>query len=306
MDTALVILAAGMGSRYGGNKQVDGIGPNGEILMEYSVFDALRAGFNKIVFIIKPDMQALMDNLLGKKLSALCDRTGRPVEIRYVYQSFESIPAFYHIPEGRVKPFGTVHALLCAEQAVREPFAVINADDYYGIDAYRTLHERLISLDETHQAMMVAYRLKNTVSRFGTVTRGLCDVQNGRLTAIRETYNIRQNEDGSVCDATEGRIVPLDAEALVSMNMWGFTPWIFPAMRRRFHDFLRALPQDELRREYVLPVFVSDMLGAGELTVRVEATDSEWFGMTYREDRPQVAEALERLHREGLYPPSLH
>ena len=184
MQVSLVIMAAGLGSRYGGSKQVDGIGPSGEILMEYSIYDALRAGFNKVVFIIKPEMQEMMDGLVGY-LKNKKTAEGQPVEVEYVYQDFSSVPDFYRIPEGRTKPFGTVHALLCAEKAVSGPFCVINADDYYGVDAYRTIYEELVRLPAAGKGTMVGYLLKNTASLHGTVSRGVCRVKDGTLDSIR-------------------------------------------------------------------------------------------------------------------------
>ena len=190
MKVSLVIMAAGLGSRYGGSKQVDGLGPNGEILMEYSIHDALRAGFNKVVFIIKPEMEEMMKKLVGY-LEQRTAADGSPVEVKYVFQDFSSVPSFYKIPEGRTKPFGTVHALLCAADVVDGPFCVINADDYYGIDAYRTIYNELLRLPQDGRATMVGYLLKNTASLFGTVSRGVCRTADGKLQDIRETLKIQ-------------------------------------------------------------------------------------------------------------------
>ena len=192
MKAALVIMAAGMGSRYGGNKQVDGIGPNGEILMEYSIFDALRAGFTKVVFIIKPDMRDLMENMVGHHLAARKTADGDNVEVCYAYQDFSSVPDFYTVPSDRVKPFGTVHALLCAREFVHEPFVVINADDYYGVDAFKTIYAELSKLAESGEGTMVGYDLCNTVSEHGTVTRGVCHVnEQGMLDRVVETFHLK-------------------------------------------------------------------------------------------------------------------
>ena len=187
MKATLIIMAAGLGSRYGGNKQTDGVGPNGEILMEYGVYDAVRAGFDKIVFIIKPDMRALMARLCGNMASRLHTADGTPVEVCYAFQDFSSVPDFYRIPPERTKPFGTTHAVLCTREFVREPFCVINADDYYGVDAYRTIYEELQRLPPQGAATMVGYLLKNTVTKYGTVSRGVCHVRDGYLTDIHET-----------------------------------------------------------------------------------------------------------------------
>lgn len=299
MKLSLVIMAAGLGTRYGGNKQVDGIGPHGEILMEYSIHDALRAGFGKVVFIIKPEMRKMMEDLCGY-LSHRTALDGSPVEVEYVYQDFSSIPA--PIPEGRTQPFGTVHALLCAAETVREPCCVINADDFYGFDAYRIMAQALRRLPEAGHAAMVGYLLKNTASLHGTVTRGICVQQDGFLRGVRETRNIQLYSDGTLRDLGADR--PLDPDAVVSMNFWGFMPSIFPILRRDFEDFLRAAGND-LRAERLLPEMVDSQLQAGGLRVSLLSSAGQWFGMTYREDREAVAQALRRLHERGEYPESL-
>ena len=302
MHSSLVIMAAGLGSRYGGSKQVDGIGPNGEILMEYSIHDALRAGFDKVVFIIKPEMQEMMDGLVGY-LKQKKTADGRPVEVAFVYQDFTSVPSFYHIPEERTKPFGTVHALLCAEPAVDGPFCVINADDYYGVDAYRTIYEELGKLAPSGESTMVGYLLKNTASLHGTVSRGVCKVKDGKLDSIQETLKIQLYPDGHLTDLDTN--TDLDPETVVSMNFWGFTPSIFPALRTYFEAFLRGLPDGAVKAECLLPVMVGEELKAGRMTVSVLNSKDKWFGMTYHEDRALVAEDLKKLHEAGVYPPSL-
>ncbi len=299
MNTTLVIMAAGMGSRYGGNKQVAQIGPGGEMLMEYSIYDALRAGFTKVVLIIKRDMLENVKGLVG-------DRVAGRAQVEYVFQDFSSIPAFYSVPAERKKPFGTVHAILCARDVVHEPFAVLNADDYYGVPAFESMQACLQQLAPSGDAAMVGYRLRNTVSEHGTVTRGVCTVRDGCLAGVTETYGIRPFPDGSIRDTHEDEAgVPLDPDALVSMNFWGFTPWIFEAGAAYFDAFLRGLPSDSLKGECLLPVMVDDLMRAGRLSVRVLSTDAAWFGMTYQEDRPRVAEALRGLHAAGVYPPTL-
>ena len=302
MKLSLVIMAAGLGSRYGGNKQVDGIGPHGEILMEYSIYDALRAGFGKVVFIIKPEMEALVRRLCGDRLEGQAAGDGSPVEVAYAFQDFSSLPAFYTPPPERTKPFGTVHALLCAAEAVREPCCVINADDYYGIDAYRAMYEELGRLPAAGKAAMVGYLLKNTASLHGTVSRGICAVENGRLRSVRETKRIQLESDGTLRDLTAD--CSLDPESPVSMNCWGFMPSIFPLLRRDFEDFLRAAGDDP-SAERLLPDLVDRELRAGGLKVSVLSSAGQWFGMTYREDREAVAQALRRLHESGEYPENL-
>ena len=305
MKAALVIMAAGMGSRYGGNKQVDGVGPNGEILMEYSIFDAIRAGFTKVVFIIKPEMLDMMKNLCGDQIAACRTRDGENVEVCYAFQDFSSVPAFYQIPADRVKPFGTTHAVLCARDVIAEPFCVINADDYYGVDAFRIVYEELGRLKETGEATMVGYLLKNTVSINGTVSRGVCRTENGHLTDVRETLKIQLFPDGSIADVADGSRVELDPDAVVSMNFWGFTPGIFPEMEAYFEDFLRNRAGTNIKAECLLPNMVGEMVDEGRLTVSVLHSADRWFGMTYHEDRQNVADELKRLHDAGVYPPSL-
>ena len=303
MKVSLVIMAAGLGSRYGGSKQVDGIGPHNEILMEYSIYDALRAGFSKVVFIIKPEMEEMMRRLCGDYLARKTALDGTPVEVAYVFQDFTSVPDFYRIPPERTKPFGTVHALLCAEPEVDGPFCVINADDYYGVDAYRTIYEELVKLPEQGKGTMVGYLLKNTASLHGTVSRGVCKVKDGRLDSIQETLKIQLYPDGHLTDLDAGR--DLAPDTVVSMNFWGFMPSIFPALRKYFEDFLRGLPADAVKAECLLPVMVGEELKAGRMTVSVLSSKDKWFGMTYHEDREIVAEELRKLHARGDYPESL-
>jgi len=304
MKAALVIMAAGMGSRYGGNKQVDGVGPNGEILMEYSIYDAIRAGFTKVVFIIKPEMLDTMKTLCGDRIARCRTRDGENVEVCYAFQDFSSVPAFYHIPAERTKPFGTTHAVLCARDVISEPFCVINADDYYGVDAFRIVYEELGRLKETGEATMVGYLLKNTVSINGTVSRGVCRTENGNLTGVEETLKIQLFPDGSIADVADGERKELDPETVVSMNFWGFAPSIFREMETYFHNFLHKAG-DNIKAECLLPNMVGELVDEGRLTVSVLHSADRWFGMTYHEDRQNVADELKRLHDTGVYPPSL-
>ena len=260
MKVSLVIMAAGLGSRYGGSKQVDGIGPHHEILMEYSIYDAIRAGFNKIVFIIKPEMEEMMHRLCGDYLAGKTARDGSPVEVAYAFQDFSSVPDFYHIPPERTKPFGTVHALLCAADVVHEPCCVINADDYYGIDAYRTIYDELVKLPETGKATMVGYLLKNTASLHGTVSRGVCTVKDGKLQSVREALKVQLYPDGTLRDLA--RDESLAPDTVVSMNFWGFMPSIFPALREYFENFLRNEAGEDIKAECLLPVMVDQQMKA--------------------------------------------
>lgn len=290
--TTLLIMAAGLGSRYGGNKQVDGIGPDGEILMQYSIYDALRAGFNKIVFVIKPEHQSIIEEFC---------KNIKNTEICFVYQDFSSIPSFYNIPADRVKPFGTVHAVLCAKDVVSEPFAVINADDFYGREAFEVIHEKLLELED-NDATMVGYRLENTVSKNGAVTRGICNMEDGKLTKVVETYKITVDSEGNISDADRGS---LDGSLLVSMNMWGFTPNIFDKLQVSFEEFLRNVPKGEIKAEYALPTFVDRSISESDLSVHVLSTSAVWFGVTYAEDKATVAAALLEKKNSGEYPAKL-
>ena len=303
MKTTLVIMAAGLGSRYGGDKQTDAIGPGGQRLMEYSIYDAVRAGFRKVVLIIKPEMRDNMEAMIGNRLRAFRLPDGEGVELAWAYQDFSSIPSFYRIPADRVKPFGTGHALLCAREAVSEPFCVINADDYYGPDAYRVMREALVRFPAEGRAAMVGYILKNTLSLGGTVSRGICEVENGLLRGVTERLTIGTAEDGSLKDFQTD--TPLSPTDVVSMNLWGFAPSFFDALDREFTDFLRNRAGDNPKAECQLPVVVNREMEAGRLEVSVLRSDAVWFGVTYREDREHVASELRRLHQEGLYPENL-
>jgi NDP-sugar pyrophosphorylase family protein len=300
MKAALVILAAGMGSRYGGVKQIEGVGPNGEILMEYSIFDAVRAGFTKIVFIITKEIHEGIHELFDARLRS------RGIEVEYAIQDYSSLPSFYKIPAERKKPYGTAHALLCAKKAVNEPFAVINADDYYGNEAYATLYKELVTMPAAGRAAMVGFKLKNTVSKHGTVTRGICTAENGFLKSITETYKITVFPDETIRDIEknpEGTL--LDPDALVSMNYWGFSPSIFAEAENYLNRFLRQISEDDLKSECLLPAFVDEQIKEGKLAVKMLGSDSVWFGMTNREDRPSVASGLKSLHENGTYPAKL-
>ena len=301
MHAALVVMAAGLGSRYGGVKQVERLGPGGEILMEYAIYDAVKAGFDRIVVIIKPEMQRDMMELFGSRVER-----GTGLKLCFAVQqmagAWEGIP----IPAARTKPLGTVHALLAAREYLDRPFAAINADDYYGAEAIGAVGAALPELGGAGDAVMAAYRLKNTVSPFGTVTRGVCSVEDDCLKKVTETYKIRPFPDGSIRDTSqseEGRL--LRAESPVSMNLWGFHPAVMERLEARFRDFLTHLSPEDNKSECLLPTAVDAMIAAGEMRCRALHTDSKWFGLTYPEDKPGVVEALRELHRAGCYPPTL-
>ncbi len=302
----LVIMAAGLGSRYGiGCKPIEGVGPAGEILLEYAVYDAVAAGFTRFVFIIKDDMRQFMDTLCAGSLSHMKTKEGKPIEIICVYQDFSSLPDFYTVPEGRTKPYGTTHATLCAKDVVSEPFAVINADDYYGPEAFKVIHDVLPTL-APNEGCMVGYRLKNTVSKHGSVNRGICLENGGHLSEVTETYKILPFPDGVIrAEAESSDPYPLDPDALVSMNFWGYNPAALPLMEEYFAEFLRSLAPDDLKSECLLPPMNDDLIKSGKLSVKVLQSGDKWFGMTYAADRPIVAEELRKLHEAGVYPETI-
>ena len=302
MHKTLLIMAAGMASRYGGGKQIDGMGPNGEILMEYSIHDARKAGFDKVVFIIKRAMEASFRELLQHRLPD-------DIEVCYVCQEYDSLPGGFIPPEGRTKPYGTVHAVLAAKDVISEPFIVINADDFYGADAYATAAACLDRLaHEPARAGMVAYFLRNTVSANGHVTRGVCHTaDDGSLCSVKETYKILPFADGtirSIADSDEG--VVLDPDCLVSMNFWCFPPSVFALAERELTAFLQ-IPENAaaLTSEFTLPDLVDLLMHKGDLTVDVLHSKAVWFGVTYREDKPTVQQSLKALHAAGVYPEKL-
>lgn len=299
----LVIMAAGMGSRYGGDKQVDGVGPNGEYLMQYSVFDAVRAGFDKVIFIIRPEILDLIKKMCGNMVEKLKTPAGKPVEVAYAYQTLDDVPDFYTVPKDRTKPFGTLHAARSARHVVHEPFCVINADDYYGVDAYRIIFDELMRLKD-NEATMVGYLVRNTVTEHGTVSRGVCHIADGKLTGVKEALKIQLFPDGSIADMDSGERVELAPDTIVSMNFWGFTPAVFDAMEEYFHAFLRTAG-DALKAECMLPNMVGEMIDRGKISVTVLHSKDRWFGMTYHEDRAIVAAELKRLHDSGVYPKEL-
>ena len=271
--------------------------------INHDIDDAIRAGFTKVVFIVKPEILGLVRTLCGDSLRGKTTRGGKPLEVCYAFQDFESLPAFYTLPAGRTKPFGTTHAVLCARDYVNEPFCVINADDYYGVDAYRAMYEELQRLPRQGRATMVGYLLKNTASLHGTVSRGVCAVEDGKLRSVREALKIQLYPDGTLRDLAEG--TDLSPETVVSMNFWGFAPSIFPALREYFENFLRTEAGENIKAECLLPVMVGDQLQKGALEVSVLHSADKWFGMTYHEDREIVAEELRKLHARGDYPESL-
>lgn len=297
MSYSLVIMAAGLGSRYGGIKQMEGVGPKGEILLEYAVYDALKAGFDEIVVILRRDIVDAFRERVGDKLEKHC-------KLRYAIQDPSNLPAFYTFPPERTKPLGTIHAVLSAVSEIEGPFAVLNADDYYGADAFLQMRRALEELGSAREACMVAYQLKNTVSAHGGVTRGVCAAEGGYLSSICETHEILLHADGSIrSPEAEGGV--LDGNCLVSMNFWGFAREALADMEAYFHAFLRALAPDNLKGECLLPDYVAARIREDAMDVKVLSTDASWFGMTYQADRVATAESLAALHAGGVYPPEL-
>lgn len=298
MKPTLFILAAGMGSRYGGLKQIDGLGPNGETIMDYSVYDALRAGFGKIVFVIRKDFEADFRKVV---LSKYEDKV--PCEI--CFQSLDKVPAGYSYNPERTKPWGTNHAVLMAKDIIKEPFAVINADDFYGKESFKVLADYLQSIEGTQgKYCMIGYRVQNTLSENGTVSRGVCATdEKGYLKDVVERTKIEKKGDKIVY--TEDDIdteIPLNTP--VSMNMWGFTPEYFQYAEESFKAFLQKNGQ-ELKAEFYIPTLVNDLLVAGKATCKVLDTPSKWFGVTYAEDRPQFILKINELVKQGVYPQKL-
>lgn len=289
-------MAAGMGSRYGGLKQIDPVGPSGETLMDYSIFDALRAGFAKVVFVIRKDIEQAFKETIGAKFE-------KRVPVEYVFQELSGIPPGFKVPEGRTKPWGTTQAVLVAEGVVNEPFAVINADDFYGAEGYRVLAEHLESGSPDYA--MVGFVLRNTLSDFGSVARGVSRADSGNyLETVAELTSVERDGNGAKNTDPAGNVTSLTGDELVSMNMWGFNPQIFPQLRERFHAFLEH-SGNELKSEHYVPAAVNELVSSGKARVKVLRTNDAWFGVTYREDRPRVVDSIAALVQKGKYPDRL-
>ena len=297
MKPTLFVLAAGMGSRYGGLKQLDGVGPQGQTIMDYSIYDAIRAGFGKVVFVIRKDFES---DFRSKILSKYEGHV--PVEV--VFQGIDKLPEGYTAPEGRVKPWGTNHAVLMGREVIREPFAVINADDFYGRDAFEVI-ARELSRERTAPGdyCMVGFRVGNTMTENGIVARGVCSTDaSGMLTKVVERTDIGYDADRRITYTDEnGTLCTLDSSTPVSMNLWGFTPEYFDFSEREFRSFLDARGSEE-KSEVYIPTCIDTLIRSGEATVRVLDTDSRWFGVTYAADRPGVVDRLAALHAAGEYP----
>ena len=296
MDTALLIMAAGIGSRFGqGIKQLAGVGPNGEIIMEFSIHDAIEAGFNKIVFVIRKEIEEDFLGIIDKRVKKVCDEKG--IKLEYVFQEMDAIPEGFSVPEGRGKPWGTGQAVLAAKDVISEPFMVINADDYYGKEAFRSIHDFIAENEDDGVCCMAGFIIKNTLSDHGTVTRGVCKVnEDGYLTDIVETSDIEKTATG----AKAGNQL-FDENTNVSMNMWGFRPCLMDSLDAGFRDFFENIGSNPLKAEYLLPSVVGDLLKNGSLKVKVLPTHDKWLGITYQEDKPIVIDGFKEMLAEGVY-----
>lgn len=309
MKTTLLIMAAGIGSRFGGGiKQLEPVGMHDEIIMDYSIHDAIEAGFNKIVFVIRKDIEADFRERIGSRLEPVCQRLG--VEMAYAFQDLYDIPANGKVPEGRTKPWGTGQAVLAAKDLIHEPFIVINADDYYGKEAFRKLHDWLLLPHGDTAIAMAGFILKNTLSENGGVTRGICQVSGGHshITDVIETSNIIKTANGAEADG-----VRLDPESYVSMNMWAFpakegeAPVFLTVLDTEFASFFeKAVPTNPLKAEYLLPTLIGGLLRGDKCSVRVLETKDHWFGVTYKEDKAAVTESFRKLITDGIYPERLY
>ena len=296
MKTSLVIMAAGIGSRFGGGiKQLAPVGPNGEIIMDYSIHDALEAGFDRVVFIIRHDLEKDFYEVIGERIEKICP-------VAYAFQEKNDLPAPFTCPEGRTKPWGTGQAVLACHGIVNEPFLVINADDYYGKEAFRIAHDFLVQNGEgSGKYCMPGFILKNTLSDNGAVTRGICAVNaEGYLTAVDETKGIVKTENGAAVEKEDG-LVAINADAIASMNMWAMTPDFLDELAEGFPKFLAEIPEGDLKAEYLLPLVVDGMVQSGKASVKVIPTQDKWFGVTYAEDKQSVMDAFAELYEAGVY-----
>ena len=300
MQLTLLILAAGMGSRYGGLKQLDPMGPNGETVLDYSVYDAIRAGFGKVVFVIRRDFEEAFKSAVGTKFE-------HKIKVDYAFQDLEDLPEGYTVPEGRQKPWGTAHAVRAARDKIDTPFAVINADDFYGQDAYVQIARYFSKVTEMDQLQlcMVGYPLENTLSEHGSVNRGICRVKDGILVSVEEHLEIQSDSSGRISAVTSDKTtVELSPKLLVSMNFWGFTPALFSEIENRFTQFLKNHGR-EIKSECYLPDIINTLIQSGETECAVIETTSTWFGVTYPDDKPFVQTSIADLVKKGFYPEKL-
>lgn len=300
MNKTLLIMAAGMGSRFGGLKQLEPVGPNGEIIIDYSIYDAIRNGFNKIVFIIKEENYDIFREKIGKKIE---DK----IRVEYVFQKLENLPVGYKVPEGRVKPWGTAHAILCAKDVINEPFVVINADDFYGNDAYHVISKFMEkeSTSNKKEYGIVGYDVINTLTENGSVKRGICKIENGYLTSIDEASIEMKDDTIEATSLVDEKVYTVEKSAKVSMNMMSFTPDIFEYLEKNFIDFLEESKENPLKSEYLIPTVLAKGINEGYCNVSVINTTAKWTGVTYREDKESVVNYISELVKNGEYPNKL-
>ena len=302
--TSLVIMAAGIGSRFGGGiKQLEPVGPNGEIIMDYSIHDALEAGFNKVIFIIRKDLEKDFKEIIGNRIEKIA-----PVE--YAFQEIDDLPEGFSVPEGRKKPWGTGQAILAARNLIHETFLVINADDYYGKEGFKKIHDYMVNgmeeKDGVYDMCMAGFILSNTLSENGGVTRGVATVdEDGYLAKVTETYNIYQDAEGMHASDNEGNPVSVKANQHVSMNMFGLPAGFVKELEKGFPEFLSGIREGDIKAEYLLPAMIDQAIRNKKATVRVLETRDKWFGVTYKEDKPSVVDAIRRLIDAGVYPEKL-
>ncbi|MCR5370661.1 MAG: nucleotidyltransferase [Clostridium sp.] len=302
--TTLVVMAAGIGSRFGGGiKQLEPMGPNGEIIMDYSIHDAMEAGFDKVVFIIRKDLEKDFKEIIGNRIEKI-------IPCEYAFQELDDVPEGFTVPEGRKKPWGTGQAILSCRGIVKEPFLVINADDYYGKEAFLRIHDWMVNtMDESAPVFdmcMAGYILSNTLSENGTVTRGVCEIdEDGMMTKVTETYNIQKTPEGMKATDKQGNPVEVREDQHVSMNMWGLPPAFIEELVSGFPAFLKKLPEQDTGSEYLLPMVIDSLVQSGRARVKMLETKDHWFGVTYREDKESVQTAFARLIADGVYPAKL-
>ena len=300
VNTTLLIMAAGLGSRFGeGIKQLASVGPSGEIIMDYSIYDAIEAGFNEIVFVIRHDLEQDFKEIIGNRIEKV-------IPVKYAFQEIDDVPTGFAVPKGRTKPWGTGQALLAAKGLIENPFVVINADDYYGKEAFAKLHDYLIShsgkTSDVHEICMAGFILKNTLSENGGVTRGVCEVDSsGNLSKVTETYEIQWKDGRLFAMDEKGNPVNVSAEQHVSMNMWGLQPEFLDELESGFSNFLEHLEPENLKSEYLLPAIINGLLQEKRASVKVLETNDKWFGVTYQEDKQSVMEAIHNLVKQGIY-----
>ncbi len=298
MKPTLMVLAAGMGSRYGGLKQLDQVGPSGETIIDYSIYDAIRAGFGKIVFVIRRDIEEPFRE-------AFIERLKNHIKIEYVFQELDNLPKGYSLPEGRTKPWGTSHAIMVTREKIKEPFGVINADDYYGVESFKILREFLVNDKDDNNYSLVGYPMGNTLSDHGHVNRGVCQVgKTGLLEGIVETRKISKTDKGIFAPGPDGKDLTFSGREIVSMNLWGFKPSIYDLLDKEFTLFLKTRIEDPTA-ELDIPTSVDKYVKSGEITIKVLETGGKWFGVTYREDKPFVVASINRMVEAGIYPAKL-